>query len=835
MPTQLQTLSATIGTLLAGVGRLVAYLIASALAIGLGIALFSTLARANDPHVSLDYMAIDGQQVGCRMTLAGGTGAPNGTYRHGQRVTGACPVANTYNTSQQVTVSMSIETNGGSEREITRRKDWIPAGGTFDFPVGVGTLPTQAKLGGGVPIIFRLMADSGVAVHTKVNRDHKVTIREATDPESGGSVTVITQQGGSIIIQSGGTTEPEGDDSSSGSTSTDNGNNDSVSLVIANGVGCQISPADRSGGEPYTPGERIQGVCHVRNTSSSDHWVRVSMSVPLAGGRTRTLTPEDPDEWEIPANSTGWRVHLGPFTLPNDVRTSYDTQQVITFTLSSESATVERGDLSTAVSIIPQSDHQGEGDSTTIIRVQDIALDCNLSSTSSRNLTAGDQVRFHCYVSGLYAKQQVQVALTYHDNVTGIDTHDPRRGWFTAGRSSVELTYDAVVPANLNASGNGFVYVGLWDSWGTTLAWSDITVTFGAVGSTASPELHPPTTSGPSQSRMNRCKARIKACMDNAGWLGDALCRAGDWFACDFGGTLYGTGEALYKNVKRLARECGATEGTTLNKVWRLQKGFWAGFAIQSDDPCVAYGEEWSAFTAVGDLADVSDCIAQGCNWEDVGLLIASAGPLPPWKKIKQLDDLAKRMAEIERRSPLDELVDKNRDAADDFRRLKNKMDSDCPVDPGGKGCLGAVHEYDANAYLSSLSNPKEVITRIPPNKLPDSSTLKRTDPKTNTRVISDGESKYGPNGKYKNVTEVRPTGNHGSGYFGLRMRAAKADGIHCFTIFIYEGAGGALPQSRWETHVHRKASEAGIGLRIFDMSKGRITLRGTSTCPGQH
>ncbi len=467
-------------------------------------------------------------------------------------------------------------------------------------------------------------------------------------------------------------------------------------------------------------------------------------------------------------------------------------------------------------------------------------LTCALSSGE---IAPGDQLKVECFIDGLDPGEKLELALTYRDGGTGDEIHQSERDEFVAQTISLERCWAVRVPAalsNLHAGPDGIVFVGLWSSSQQPLAHTSF---FPVTFSVAAPEppSHCPTASEPTQqapsedpvvlppTRKDRCEDRVRACLNEHGWFGDLFCSVGDVFTCEIGGTIFHIGETVYKNVKRLALECGATEGTTANKIWRIQKGFWAGFAVQSDDPCMAYGEEWSAFTVVGDVADASGCITQGCGFKELGGLIAGAGPLPPWKKIKQLDDLAKRIAD----SPLDEMVRRNPGAADDFRRLKTKIDSDCPVKPDGRQCLGAVHEYDANAYLSSL--PDEEITRIPRNQLPNSDPLKRTVPGTNKRVISDGESKYGPNGKFKNVTEVRPTGNHGPRYFEPRMRAAKDDGVDCFTIFIYEGAGGSLPKNLWETRIREAASEAGIGLRILDMPRqGGITPRGTSTCPGK-
>ena len=244
-----------------------------------------------DGYVSLDFATINGEaNVGCRMTLADGSGAPNGTYAHGDQVKGACPIRNAYDSSREVTLSMWVETTEGALDRIAVISTSIAADTVRDVHLPEGILTTTARVGPDRPIRFELYAD-GATVAKGVNEDHLVEI-------------VPTQDIGD---------QPE-----------------RAILDYAGYGSCQISGTDGDGQRTYQLGQNVLLSCSITNTHST--WQPIVLTITLSHTNGRN-TPIDLYALTVPPRTTdrqkvnfaipeGWPA--GNTTVQSTLLTSHD-------------------------------------------------------------------------------------------------------------------------------------------------------------------------------------------------------------------------------------------------------------------------------------------------------------------------------------------------------------------------------------------------------------------------------------------------------------------------------------------------------------------------------
>lgn len=298
-------------------------------------------------------------------------------------------------------------------------------------------------------------------------------------------------------------------------------------------------------------------------------------------------------------------------------------------------------------------------------------------------------------------------------------------------------------------------------------------------------------------------------------------------------------------------KACAFADGSDLDRAGKYLKGIITGWVSDSDDPCFQLGELVASFTSLGDAEEALDCAAGECSEADAGLLALGALPyVPSLSKIAKSDNLLRgldpgsQLAIALKRVNFDDVV-RHHSGASDLHALREKAEAACKANKWSDQCKSAGKQLQANLFMATRQDTE--VTRVPKDKLSTDDPAFRRHPKTQQGSVSDGEyTRAGEEGSESGSVavngvddfdetgsiEVRSKYGSAAGYYRRKMETyAEADPkVNCLSIFVYPGAAGKLPGSRFVQNRLDEGAERRIGVEVFYIyDDGAISTQGSS------
>lgn len=317
-----------------------------------------------------------------------------------------------------------------------------------------------------------------------------------------------------------------------------------------------------------------------------------------------------------------------------------------------------------------------------------------------------------------------------------------------------------------------------------------------------------------------------------AGWLHCATRTFQDWFYQDIAGPI----GSLAEHLVALGESCFDASFSS----WEVDNffgGFFGEATLNSDlTSCGEFGAALNDFFVIGDVEEAVECaVYGGCTGGDYGWIALGVVPVfgdaakaTRWlKAMKHLAPVALQLRRAHglRLTDVGRAVRHNRHAMDDWLKLFEEMAKWCTRDIHHNLCKKSVFELRANSGVAT--DLGDSVDAIPREQLPNNDPLKGIDPVTRSGVVSDGEGRL-KGSKTKDTREVKSTAGASDRekVWLPKIRAAKARGIECFSIFIYPGSKRTLPGKRWLRNRQEDAATNKIGLRVFFLHvDGSMTL----------